>query len=146
MSDKKGFNLIELIIVMVVIGILIAVAIPSYTTMVMQGAANAAIKNLTSIYSAEKSYYFTNGGYCTANCNTTANINLSTNLALNINDNNFGYTCTAAGSSYTCTATNNSNSNFTLTLTGPPAQIVLPGGSGTRNPSCTSNISAYCPS
>ena len=147
MPDKKGFTLVELIVVMVIIGILATVAVLNYNTMMIQGAAKAAQNNLTAIYTAQKSYYFNNGSYCTS-CNSLASINST--LALNVSDNNFQYTCaTAAGPSYTCTARNNSDANLVLTVTSgtpnSPNPIVLPGGSGTLNPSCVSDHRIYCP-
>jgi len=140
----------EIIVVLVIIGILAALSVPTYTTMVIQGAAKASQNNLITIYNAQKNYYFNNGTYCTsANgiCNSLASIN--TTLSLNISDNNFTYTCANTGG-FQCTATNISNTNLILTVTGGlpnnPTPIVLPGGSGTLNPSCVSNNNAYCPS
>jgi prepilin-type N-terminal cleavage/methylation domain-containing protein len=150
MSAKKGFTLIEILVVLVIIGILAAVAIPNYNTMIVQGAVKTAQNNLTTIYTAQKNYYFNNGVYCIAGCNSLSNINLPANLNLNITDNNFSYACAAvAGPSYTCTATNISDTSLILTVTGGtpnnPNPIVLPGASGTLNPSCATDVAAYCP-
>ena len=145
----------ELIVVMVIIGVLTVIAVLNYNTMMVQGSANAAQKNLIAIYNAQKSNYFNNGSYCTAACNSQASINAT--LALNISDNYFTYTCSNA-SGFTCTATNNGDSNLILTITGGtannPIPIVLPGGTGCKaypwaapcNPSCVSDRSIYCPS
>ncbi len=143
MSDKKGFTLMELLIVLVIIGVLVAIALPNYFTMMQQGAAQAAQNNLITIYNAQKNYYLGpvgSGTYCIASCNSLANIN--TALSLNISNSNFTYTCTNTGG-FTCTAKNISDPNLILTLTNNP--IVLPGGSGTTNPHCVSDVNAYCP-
>jgi prepilin-type N-terminal cleavage/methylation domain-containing protein len=143
MSDKKGFTLLELIVVMIIIGVLATVAVLNYNTMMIQGAASAAQNNLITIYAAQKNCYLspvTGGSYCTSACNSLASIN--TTLALNISDNSFTYTCSTA-SGFTCTATNISDPNLYLTVTNAP--IVLPGASGTLNPSCATNNNAYCP-
>lgn len=143
MPDKKGFTLMEIIVVMVIIGILAAISVPIYTTIVVQGSAKAAQNNLITIYNAQKNYYFSNGAYCTsANgvCNSLNSIN--TTLALNLIDNNFTYTCNNAAG-FICTATNNSDSRLVLTLSNNP--IVLPGGTPPLNPSCATDISTYCP-
>ena len=39
MRKENGFSIMELLITMIIIGILAAIAIPSYTTFVQQGAA-----------------------------------------------------------------------------------------------------------
>jgi len=138
------------------LGVLAAIALPSYFSNIQQGAAKSAQNNLISIYNAEKSYYFANTVYCTAttglvaNCgNSTANLN--TNLGLNITDSNFSYACTSA-SNFTCTATNLLDGAFTLTVTN--ASIILPGGTGCTaspwtapcNPSCAyAAHPTYCP-
>ena len=165
MSDRKGFTLIEIIAVAVILGILATVAAINYTPIMTQQAAQAAQNNLVTIYQAEKSFYLQNGYYCsTSSQNTTCADNLSdlnTGLLLNIADNQFNYACSDPnsgtdgnnGSSFTCTATNIQYSNLTLTLTNNP--IVLPGGTGCTaspwaspcNPSCSStNNPSYCPS
>lgn len=144
MSNEKGFTLVEILIVLVIIGILASVALPSYFTMIQQGAAKATQDNLVSVYSAEKNYYLNNGAYCTAACSSLANIN--TTLSLNLADTNFSYVCAAGGSSYTCTAKNIANNAFTMVLSGPPNQVILPGGTPPLNPTCTDAINPnYCP-
>ena len=144
MPEKNGFSLIEFIVVLVILSILIAIALPVYIDNTQRGAAIAAQNNLTAIYNAQKAYYLSNNAYCTsagAICNSTASIN--TNLTLNIIDSNFGYTCTNAGG-FKCTATNNGAATFVLTLTN--ASIVLPGGAGALNPSCAYPAHpGYCP-
>jgi prepilin-type N-terminal cleavage/methylation domain-containing protein len=158
MSDKKGFTLIEIIAVMVIIGIMTAIAFPTYVTMLNQGAAKSAQNNLIAIYNGQKTYYLSNGNYYNSgSANDLTNINAA--LILNITDTNFTYTCaTAAGPKYTCTATNISDGNLVLTVTsGTPAApnpIVLSGGTTCAsstganpgcNPSCTTDVNAYCP-
>ena len=161
MSNKKGFTLLEIIIVIIIVGLLTALALPNYFTMLYQGAANAAQNNLITIYNAQKSYYLSpagNGTYYNSSSNNDLT-NINTVFNLNITDPSFQYTCvTAAGPSYTCTAKNNSDPNLVLTVTsgtpGTPNAIVLPGGlscaSSTGinpgcNPSCASDVPSYCP-
>jgi prepilin-type N-terminal cleavage/methylation domain-containing protein len=173
MSEKSGFTLIEMVVVIVILAILAALAIPSYLTNQMQGATKAAQNNLITIYNAEKNFYLSNtfnvgGGAPPYYCSTTTQFatcasnltNINTNLSLNINnaggannDGYFSYTCTDPssgtdgndGSTFSCTATNLTNALFTLTVTNNP--IVLPGGVGAANPSCVDAAHPnYCPS
>jgi prepilin-type N-terminal cleavage/methylation domain-containing protein len=60
---KHGFTLIELLIVVVIIGILAAIAIPKFQN--TKGKANlAAMKSdLRNLATAEESYFYDNGAY-----------------------------------------------------------------------------------
>ena len=137
LKDKKGFSLIEVTIAIIILGILTAIAIPNYMTMVVQGEARATQNNLMVIFNAQKNYYFTNGTYCgllagdPSNCNSlnSGASSINTLLSLNINDPNFNYSCQLLiPSGFQCTATSVSDANLILTLTNNP--IVLPGGTG----------------
>jgi type IV pilus assembly protein PilA len=54
---QKGFTLVELMIVVAVIGILSALAIPNYLKMVGRARQSEAKMNLGAIYSAQIAYY-----------------------------------------------------------------------------------------
>jgi type IV pilus assembly protein PilA len=63
MRDAKGFTLIELMIVVAIIGILAAVAVPNYLKFSAKARQSEARYNLAGIYSAESSYFGENNTF-----------------------------------------------------------------------------------
>jgi prepilin-type N-terminal cleavage/methylation domain-containing protein len=63
MSTKKGFTLIELMIVVAIIGILAAIAIPQFAQMVAKSQEGATKGNLGSLRSALSIYYGDTEGF-----------------------------------------------------------------------------------
>ena len=62
-KDKKGFTLIELMIVVAIIGILAAIAIPNFLKFQAKSKQSEAKTNLKAIYTAETGYYGENNTY-----------------------------------------------------------------------------------
>jgi type IV pilus assembly protein PilE len=63
MDDAKGFSLIELIIVMLVIAILAAIAIPSYRQHILRSHRIDATRALQDLASRQERYYFSHNRY-----------------------------------------------------------------------------------
>jgi prepilin-type N-terminal cleavage/methylation domain-containing protein len=64
---SQGFSLIELLIVISIIGIMAAVAIPQLNAYLKRGRETAAIQSLQEIHRAQASYYSTKGKYASLN-------------------------------------------------------------------------------
>ena len=62
-NREQGFTVIELITVIIIIGILLAIAVPSYLGFRDRAANNAAKANLRAAVPAAKSYYSDKGPY-----------------------------------------------------------------------------------
>lgn len=81
-NKRKGFTLVELMIVVAILGILAALAVPSFISYVRRSKTSEAYANLTNIFKATASYYhlsFTDSrsidsstvGYCTVGSTAT---------------------------------------------------------------------------
>ena len=62
-SSEGGFTVIELLVVIIVIGILLAIAVPSYLGFRDRAANNEAKANLRSALPAAEAYYADNSTY-----------------------------------------------------------------------------------
>ncbi len=69
--NKKGFTLIELMIVIAIIGILAAIAIPQFTAYKKRGYNASAKSDLKNIYTAAQAYF---GDHPTETFTTTAHL------------------------------------------------------------------------
>ena len=109
LKGKTGFTLIELLIVIAIIGILSAIAIPTYLNYVNRAKDSEAHTNLGAIFTSETAFSATNSVYISAGAAettgmTTINSSLATPTAVHtfypttatINASNGPFTCSAA--------------------------------------------------
>ncbi len=62
-NTEQGFTLIELLVVIIIIGILLAIAVPSYLGFRDRAANNAAKANLRAALPSAEEFYADNGTY-----------------------------------------------------------------------------------
>jgi len=63
MKQRKGFTLIELMIVVAIIGILAAIAIPQYQNYIVKSRQVEATQTLAAVYTNELAYFGINNSY-----------------------------------------------------------------------------------
>ena len=153
MFGKKGFTLLEIIVVLLILGIIVAFAIPNFLTYQEQMKAQTAEHNLLAISAAQLKYYEDhNNVYClddgtNGSCAHTPNLNANLKLSIQGSDA-FTYTC-VAGAPYTCTATDGTVSldlNPNPTFANPTLTCLGNANFTYCNITCTSANNGFCPS
>lgn len=63
MKSKKGFTLVELMVVVIILGILVAIAIPIYNNVTFDAKAKACAANIRTLEGAINMYFAQNNEY-----------------------------------------------------------------------------------
>jgi len=91
-KDEKGFTLIELMIVIAIIGILAAIAIPQFSAYRQRAYNSAAVSDLKNAATAQEAYFVDHQTYTTS----LPNLVTSTGVTLTVTAANItGYTMTS---------------------------------------------------
>ena len=83
-KDDEGFTLIELLVVVVIIGVLVAIAVPVYLNYRQGAADKSAQSDVRGAISAVEQYYTSNGNEYPASAQSAAN---SSDIKLTAKDN-----------------------------------------------------------
>jgi type IV pilus assembly protein PilE len=97
LAARRGFTLVELMIVVAIIGILAAVALPAYTDYVRRSQLPEATSTLATYRIKLEQYYQDNRNYGTADACAGGTLAASVGR--------FSYACRTDGQTYTLTAT-----------------------------------------
>ena len=128
-KDEEGFTLIELLVVVLIIGILAAIAIPSFLNQRQKAQDGSAKSDARTSQTAAETLYTNDQGYATVSPTTLKNVENALNNA-NIT--------AASGTSNTFTVTVGSQSGNTFTISR--------ASDGTVSRTCTTANQGACPS
>ncbi len=114
-NKHTGFTLAELLMVVVILGILSAVALPRFAPQKEKAYASEAVGMLSAIRQLEEAYRLENGTYCDPNGGANpcgaAGADGWSDLGMTVSPNNlfWNYTVVAGAATFTATATRLSN-------------------------------------
>jgi prepilin-type N-terminal cleavage/methylation domain-containing protein len=119
-SNEKGFTLIELMIVIAIIGILAAIAIPNFVSYRQRSYNSSAQSDLKNAMTTQEAYFVDNSIYANSIAKmTAAGFKQSSNVTFAVNG-------TASATGYTMTAFHTSG-NTTWTVHGPESSMAKHG-------------------
>src|SRR5579862_1921774 len=134
-ENERGFTLIELLVVILIIGILAAIAIPSFLNQKSK-ASDAAAKELAhSMQVATETYATDNSGSYAGLSLQILNQYEATIQTSSGNGNAYASAATGTGTGYTITATSTDGNTFS---------IIRTGGATTRSCTPSTGVNGGC--
>jgi type IV pilus assembly protein PilE len=108
-TKQTGITLIELMIVVAIVGILAAIAYPSYQEQALEGRRSEGRTALLEVAQAQERFYTANGSYATGIDNSDGDDDSSNDVS--------GVSRTTENGYYTLSINNGAGSTFTATAT-----------------------------
>lgn len=115
MKKNRGFNFLELIIVVIIITVMGAIAIPAFRVTQERALDNEAKANLKLIQAAQKIYSVEYGGYYAQSGNSGINTNFRVSVPAGA-QRTWDYTTDAAGTVIATPASTRVTRTWTLTV------------------------------
>lgn len=134
---KKGFTMIELIFVIVILGILASVAIPRLASTRQDAEISSAIANLRTLQSDVSGYYVTNGSFAES-FKTMSNVPIAAEMPL---DTDYIVAYLKVGGDNTCITVGLRGEDKTDDFFNPAAMLLTPNNAST-DPICQAVLAA----
>jgi type IV pilus assembly protein PilE len=114
-GNKKGFTLIELMIVVVIIGILAALAIPRFMRSTTKAKQSEAKQLLKQVYTMQHAYRQEFNAYCLNGISAAAGSANFARIGVDVGASaRYSYAMVSAANTFTCTATANLDDDVTV--------------------------------
>jgi prepilin-type N-terminal cleavage/methylation domain-containing protein len=132
LDARRGFTLVELMVVMIIVGVMVAMSAPSFQRAIEQSRADIAVANLRAVWAAERLYWLENHVY-TPSIGTLQSMGvLDVSIPSDTTDAIAGYTyqiTDATDSTMTATATRtNGAGSFSVDASGSTSGSITAGG------------------
>ncbi len=116
-NNKKGFTLAELLIVVAIIAVLVAVAIPIFSSQLERARDATSVANMRSAYAEAMTEYLTGDNAGTSSATVSKSVKIQTAQANSWSEQGGNLPFTAPADNGDCKSISNKTITFTITNT-----------------------------